>query len=55
MGRPRDELRDGLRSHLVYRYLILYFPLPDGIEVVRVVYGGRDLQALFEEEDEDES
>lgn len=30
------------------KYLILYRPLPDGIEVVRVVYGARDLERLFD-------
>ena len=30
------------------RYLILYRPLEDGIELLRVVYGSRDLEALFD-------
>src|SRR5262245_50912947 len=29
------------------KYLILYRPLSDGIEVVRVVHGARDIEALF--------
>jgi len=29
------------------RILILYFPLPDGVEILRVVHGSRDLQALL--------
>jgi toxin ParE1/3/4 len=29
------------------RYVILYRPIPDGIEVVRVVHGARDLESLF--------
>ena len=49
IGRPRDELRDGLRSHPVGRYLIFYSPIPNGVEIVRVVYGGRDLPAVFED------
>lgn len=32
-------------------YLILYRPLPDGVEIVRVVFGGRDLESLFEAEE----
>lgn len=29
------------------KYLILYRPLDEGIEVVRVVHGSRDLESLF--------
>ncbi len=30
--------------------LILYRPLPDGIEVVRVIHGARDIEGLFKME-----
>lgn len=50
MGRLRDELRPGLRSHLVGRYLIFYFTLEEGIDVMRVVYAGRDIVSMFQEE-----
>ena len=34
---------------LIGRYVAFYFPLEDGVDLVRVVYGGRDLsQALAE-------
>ena len=42
MGVKRDELKPGLRSHPVGNYLIFYFPLADGIEIVRVLHGSRD-------------
>lgn len=42
MGVKRDELKPGLRSHPVGNYLIFYFPLTDGIEIVRVLHGSRD-------------
>ena len=29
------------------RYLVFYRPLPDGIDVIRVVHGARDIQRLF--------
>ncbi len=29
------------------KYVILYRPLADGIEVVRVVHGARDIESLF--------
>lgn len=31
------------------KILLFYFPLPDGVELVRVVHGSRDLDRLFEE------
>ncbi|MBK1646153.1 hypothetical protein CKO25_16170 [Thiocapsa imhoffii] len=46
-GAPRDELRPGLRSHPEGNYLIFYFPLDDGIELVRVLCGSRDLERLL--------
>lgn len=49
MGRARPELRPDLRSFSVGRFLIFYRPMgDDGIEIVRIVRGGRDLAALFE-------
>ena len=49
MGRARPELRPDLRSFPVGRFLIFYRPMAeDGIEIVRIVRGGRDLAALFE-------
>jgi len=29
------------------RHLIFYLPLKDGIEVLRIVHGARDIEALF--------
>ena len=47
MGRRRDELLPTLRSFPVDDYLIFYRPIVEGIEVVRIVSGYRDLEALF--------
>lgn len=47
MGRRRDELLPALRSFPVDDYLIFYRPIVEGIEVVRVVSGYQDLEALF--------
>lgn len=42
-----------LRSSPVGNYLIFYRPLPDGIEILRVLHGARDIAAiLFDEADE---
>lgn len=54
MGRKRDSLVPNLRSFPVGNYLIFYRPINQGIEVIRVLHGARDIQSLFEEEEDDE-
>jgi toxin ParE1/3/4 len=44
-GRERRDLRQGLRSFPVGNYVIFYIPLPDGVEVVRVMHGRQDIDA----------
>jgi toxin ParE1/3/4 len=46
-GRPREEFAAGLRSYPAGRYLVFYMPDADGISVVRIVSGERDLPTLF--------
>ncbi|MBA2659749.1 MAG: type II toxin-antitoxin system RelE/ParE family toxin [Nitrosospira sp.] len=46
-GVKRDELEIGLRSQPVSHYLIFYFPLEDGIDIVRVLHGSRDIESLL--------
>ncbi len=48
MGRPRDELAQGLRSLSFGRYVVFFESMLDGIDVVRVLHGSRDLEAGFE-------
>lgn len=43
VGRTRDELRPGLRSFPVGRYVIFYKPAEGGIEVLRVLSAYRDV------------
>jgi toxin ParE1/3/4 len=50
MGRAWNDLNPPLRSFPSGKYLIFYRPLPDGIEVVRVLSGYRDLEAVFRED-----
>jgi toxin ParE1/3/4 len=52
IGVKRNELMPSLRSFVVDRYVIFYLPIPKGIEVVRVLHGARDLNALFTDESE---
>ncbi len=51
MGRRREELAPALRSFPVGRYLIFYVVLTNGVDIVRVLLGSRDLAALFEDDD----
>jgi toxin ParE1/3/4 len=45
-GKKRDELLQDLRSFPVRSYLIFYFPLENGIEIVRVMHGSRDIDKV---------
>lgn len=54
MGRSRNELLPNLRSHPVGRYTIYFFPLDDGIEVVRILHSSRDVDAIFQDEEPDQ-
>lgn len=50
MGRGREELSPGLRSFPFRNYILFYQVTEDGIDVVRVIHGSRDIEALFEDE-----
>jgi toxin ParE1/3/4 len=47
MGAMRDNLAQGLRSFPVGNYLAFYRITTDGIELVRMLHGARDLQTLL--------
>jgi toxin ParE1/3/4 len=47
MGGLRSELAPELRSWVLGDYVIFYRPILDGILVVRVLHGSRDLPPLF--------
>ena len=49
IGRSRDELAESLRSFPVGNYVIFYRALADGIEIVRVLSGFRDIPNVFAE------
>lgn len=51
-GTARENIRPRLRSIPVrrYRYIIFFYPLDDGIIISRVLYGGRDIEAIYEDE-----
>ena len=50
MGRLRPELAEDIRSFTVGRYVIFYFAISRRVEIVRVLHGSRDIEAIFEEE-----
>ena len=45
-GEKRAEYGPDIRSSVIGRYVIFYRPIDDGIEVVRVVAGDRDIRML---------
>lgn len=47
LGSPRQDLGEDFRAFHHTRYVIVYRPIADGIEVVRVVDGARDFTELF--------
>jgi len=44
-GRVRLDLGANPRSFPVGNYVIFYVPIPDGVEVVRVMHGRQDIDA----------
>jgi toxin ParE1/3/4 len=53
MGRRYENLRPGLRGLPLDGYIIFYLINDDGIEIVRVVNGRRNLKSLFAKPEED--
>jgi len=47
LGRARPDLAANLRGFPFGDYHIFYRPVGQGIEVVRVLHGARDIDALF--------
>ncbi|MEG4395188.1 type II toxin-antitoxin system RelE/ParE family toxin [Microcoleus sp. BROC3] len=52
MGKNYSQLSPSLRGFIVDDYIVFYYPREDGIDVVRVVNGYRDLESLFSDSDE---
>jgi toxin ParE1/3/4 len=47
LGEKRDDLRPKLRVFSERKYVIADYPQPDGVEVVTIKHGARDIDALF--------
>ena len=50
MGKLYDKLMSNLRGFIVNDYIVFYYPSDEGIYVLRVVSGYRDLESLFSDE-----
>jgi toxin ParE1/3/4 len=44
-GRARPELAPGVRSFVALNYVVFYFPMDDGVEIIRILSGYQDYQA----------
>jgi toxin ParE1/3/4 len=51
IGRARPELATDLRSFAVRNHVIFYVPIANGVEIVRVLHGARDLEAVLGDEE----
>jgi toxin ParE1/3/4 len=47
MGRRREELLPGLQSFPVGNYVVFYRAIEDGIDVIRILHGSRDIEEIF--------
>ena len=48
MGQLREDLRPSLRTFTAGSYVVLYYPMKDGIEVAGLVHGARDIESMFQ-------
>jgi toxin ParE1/3/4 len=47
IGRPRDDLAPGVRSRVVGHHVLFYRATDDGLTVLRIIHGSRDIPAVF--------
>ncbi|MDJ0555503.1 MAG: type II toxin-antitoxin system RelE/ParE family toxin [Microcoleaceae cyanobacterium MO_207.B10] len=50
MGKSYSQIRPNLRGFLVKDYIIFYYPHNEGIIIVRIISGYRNLDTLFNED-----
>ena len=50
MGQKCDELEPDIRSFPVENYIIFYRLIDDGVQIVRVISGYRDLEVIFSQD-----
>ena len=49
MGELREDLRPDIRVFAADNYVIFYYPITDGIEVVGVIHGARHIESMFQD------
>lgn len=47
LGRPRNEIREGLRSLAHEKHIVFYRIMPESIRIVRILHGSRDRPTHF--------
>ena len=47
MGRTRDELKAGIRSHSTGKYITYYQEVHGTVRILRVLHGARDVEKIF--------
>lgn len=47
-GQARNDLQPDLRCVTVGSYVIFFEPLSDGVRILRVIHGARDVGAVYE-------
>jgi toxin ParE1/3/4 len=50
MGRSYSEIRSYLRGLPIKNHIIFYRTINNGIEIMRIIRGDRDLEAIFEKD-----
>jgi toxin ParE1/3/4 len=47
LAEPRPEFGESIRAYHAHCYVIFYRPVSEGIEVLRVIHGSRDVFKVF--------
>ena len=47
LGRRREDLFAGLQSFSIGNYVVFYREIENGIDVIRVLHGSRDIEDIF--------
>jgi toxin ParE1/3/4 len=49
LGRKRPDLLPNLRSFPIDNYVVFYQQIEDGIDVIRLLHGSRDMEEVFKQ------
>ena len=53
LGRQREDLRNGIRTFPFKGYVLVFRYEKDRLEVVNIIHGARDIEAMFQDKGED--